>query len=238
MQRKLCILVASFCATLCSLVVARGYAHVPDAAPSAVPTPSVVPTPSAVPLVGSPDSLVQLDGTSTLHAFSAKAKGVRVVGSTAPVPGVASPNDVLAAAVRGGQPFTLEVTVPVAFLESGDSGLDDHMHAALKGDAYPNIVFRLESYAATPDAATPGTFGVRAKGTLSIAGTAKPLALATTATALKDGQLRVSGSTDLRMTDFAIAPPTFFLGTLRAGDQVAIHFDIVIKASPKSSLSN
>ena len=69
----------------------------------------------------------------------------------------------------------------------------------------------------------------RVAGTLTIAGTERPLTLVAAVAEEANGGVRVRGSTRLRMTEFGVRPPTLMLGTVRVHDPVTVHFDVVLK---------
>ena len=51
---------------------------------------------------------------------------------------------------------------------------------------------------------------------------------------LPDGQFRLTGSLPLLMTDFGIDPPKAMPGTLKTGDRVVVHFDVVVAPRSKA----
>ena len=46
---------------------------------------------------------------------------------------------------------------------------------------------------------------------------------------LNSGDVEISGSKKLKMTDYNIDPPTALMGTMTTGDEVEIEFRIVLK---------
>ncbi|MGH7944599.1 MAG: YceI family protein [Opitutaceae bacterium] len=98
------------------------------------------------------------------------------------------------------------ITIPARSLSGGPKGLNERMHAALKADAFPTIVF--EAYDFTPPAGAPDpghTSSATIKGRLTIAGASRELALAVNVTATAQ---RIVLETDvpLKLTDFGIKP--------------------------------
>ncbi len=69
---------------------------------------------------------------------------------------------------------------------------------------------------------------IHAQGTLTAAGGTRPTEIIATATPSADGQLRLTGEVEFRMTDFGIDPPTAMLGSLRAHDEVTVTFDVIV----------
>ena len=178
-----------------------------------------------------PESHLWLEGNSTLHHYESSATKleVRMTGAQA----LASPSlDALEALVRSGEVKGLEVSIPVAAMQSGKSGLDKNMRSALKADQFPNITFHLENYSI-------GNAGdslvIDAHGTLTVAGVAKPIDLRAGVTRT-DKVLRVRGTKELLMTQFGVKPPTMMMGTVKTSDQVVIRFDLRLTPGQSSSL--
>jgi hypothetical protein len=140
-------------------------------------------------VVMSPGSSVHLEGDSTLHRYSSKSSDLRV---TALAELAAAVEPIAVEVVGLGRLVQLEVRVPVNSLKSGSGGLDANMYAALKEPSHPEIVFRLEDYETTANAAAPGTYRVKASGRLTVAGSERVVTLTGIARAEK-GALRVQG---------------------------------------------
>ena len=62
-------------------------------------------------------------------------------------------------------------------------------------------------------------------GTMNIAGTKKEL---TTKVKIdySNGKISLSGKKDFKLTDFNVEPPTAMFGTIKTGDEVAIHYNL------------
>lgn len=149
---------------------------------------------------------ISFEGKSTLHPYSVRATDVTVS----------------VIAVSPAQVTRLEVSVPVAGLHSGDSGLDETMANALKAAAHPAIIYRLDRLDSSPGAGA-GTSRFRARGNLTVAGVSKTIELEAEGS-LSGGKLVVRGEKPLLMSEFGIAPPKKLLGLLKADDKVTIHF--------------
>lgn len=159
---------------------------------------------------------VTLAGTSNIHDYSATTSTVRLTSARVVQP-VADADGLLApGAVEG-----FEVAVPAATLVSDKDGLNKNMHKALLADKHPNIVFRL----ARIEAGAAGA--LKAVGTLQIAGKAKEMAFDLT-TERQASSLKISGRTNLLMTDFGIAPPKAMLGMLKTDPKVTVTFEAVL----------
>ncbi len=101
---------------------------------------------------------LRLDGTSTLHPYSATAKEYQAVFGLSPAPAVAAAPADLWTLVASHRIARFELTIPVKGLTSGEGGLDDNLRKALHADKNPTIEFRMTSYHVIP----PATQGVAA----------------------------------------------------------------------------
>ena len=162
---------------------------------------------------------VTLSGTSTVLDWSAatdKAQ-TRNVKVTRDLPG----GDYFwVGVIQPGAVESFEVVVPVADLKSDRDNFSTDMHAALKADTHPNIVFTLTRMEKRPG-------GAKAIGMLDVAGVQREITL-DLVTSLRDGKLLVKGTLDLLMTDFGIAPPTAMMGLLKTEPKVTIRFETVL----------
>lgn len=113
------------------------------------------------------------------------------------------------------------VQVPVESIKSSKGKMmDSKTYDAFNYEKHPFIVFALSSEklnGATADL----------KGSLSMAGTTRQIDLAISYKLLPNGDLQVSGTKKIKMTEFNMEPPTAMMGTIKVGDEVVISFDIV-----------
>ena len=165
-----------------------------------------------------PGSSLWIEGTSTMRNYRCSAA---VVEGSVAAERAGSLAD-LAGGVGG-----VDVSVRVAGLDCRNQTMNSHMRNALEVERHPVIRFVAPSVAV----ASRGAEGTaRVTGTLTIAGTERPLTLvAAVAEEANGGGVRVRGSTRLRMTEFGVRPPTLMLGTVRVHDPVTVHFDVVLK---------
>jgi hypothetical protein len=162
-----------------------------------------------------PTSAIGLEGTSTLHRFSARSQALSLTATARPQSG-----QMLRQAIAQGRVDGLDLSLPVESLKSGDGGLDRNMDKALESDRYPLIAFHLETYGVTDDS-------VEAYGLLTLHGQAKSVTL--TATIQQAGrQARLKGETKLNMEDFGVKPPVLMLGTLKVGKDVKVSYDLLL----------
>src|SRR5262249_5421556 len=117
----------------------------------------------------------------------------------------------------------LTISIPVAQLKSGESGLDKNMRKALKAERFPDIVFVMSGYQV---AAAPATLTVA--GELTVAGVKRPETLKASLR-FQDGHAVIDGEQPLQMTDFGVKPPSFMMGALKTKDRVAVKFHLELE---------
>jgi hypothetical protein len=193
------------------------------------PAPAVVPDSSAVPLAVTlgPGSTLWLEGTSTLHDYESRTSETAIAmirDPAAPQPSDAAAFEALirASGVRG-----VDVRVPVLSLRSKKSGLDRNLWRTLQADAHPAIHCQIDRATVTSSATGGDTLGIRAEGTLEVAGRTRPITLEARAWRAASG-IWISGSTPLLMSDFGIKPPTMMMGTLRVANRVTVHYRLLL----------
>jgi hypothetical protein len=166
------------------------------------------------------ESRIWIEGTSTIKDFSCKATIVNALVDTR------STNAIPQLLVGDKTVVAVDVKVPVEKLDCGNGTMNEHMFKALKVVENPTILFRLASYEIdrTPNAVT-GTL----KGTLSLGGVQKPLII--TAEGKPEGEmLRVTGSSEIRMTDYDLTPPSLMFGRIKVNEKVTVKFDLLLKS--------
>lgn len=175
------------------------------------------------PLKLQPESRIWVEGTSTTKSWSCKAPALEA--------DIVATNAEAATAVLNGEKAVRTVALRVAAprLDCGNGTMTDHALKALKANDHKTITFTLGSYDLAK--ALEGTKGTL-KGTLSLGGVTKPVAIVATAKPAPAGQLRVTGTFPLRMTDYGLKPPKLFMGAMKVGDEVTVGFDLVLKAAP------
>jgi polyisoprenoid-binding protein YceI len=150
-------------------------------------------------------------GSSTVRNWSCAAQGTVAVtpgAAATPVPGFAT----------GVQAAT--VTVPLKAFKCPNDEMTQHLNEAMKSEAFPEIVFRLDKY----EAAGPKA---QATGTMTIVGVAKPVSFPVTLTAVEKG-VQVEGTARVEFATFGLEPPAVFVGMLKVGPQVRIEFKGVV----------
>ena len=167
-----------------------------------------------------PQSKVWVEGGSTIKNWSCKAEDVNATVE-------ASGGGAIVQTLAGEKAIKIvDVTVPVEKMECGNGTMNDHMRNALKAKDFQAINFRLVSY----DVAK-GTDGVTGAltGVLSLGGVKKTITIPATGVDL-GGALRVTGSYELKMTEYDLKPPTLMFGRIKVRDEVTVKFDLVLKS--------
>ena len=112
-------------------------------------------------------------------------------------------------------------------IKNQSSIMNNKTHDALMTDRYPDITFQASAKEVLR--INQGSFQGSLTGTLRIAGEANRITLPFTGEILSGAEVLISGSEELRMSDFGIRPPTAILGTLKTGDEVTVDFRMVLK---------
>lgn len=145
-----------------------------------------------------------ISGTSTIRGWTCTAKGAVATtpgtGAQKPLPGYTS------------GVASAKVTVPLKDFACPNDEMREHLHQAMKAEAFPEIVFTLDKYDATGDVA-------QASGNMTILGKTLPVSFPVS---LKGGE--VSGETRLDMTAYGVEPPVVMMGLLKVNPQVRIQF--------------
>jgi len=171
---------------------------------------------SAYKIVKSTHNSMKLSGTSSLHDWDMKT-GV-FTGSAQF--GFNSGNEDKLTALQ-----SLTFSLPVEHLKSDKKGLDNNAYKALKSDRFANIVYKLKS--ATVSAEKDNKYLVKTKGSLSIAGVTKEIALDVYCVVNKDATITSTGSYKMKMSDYKIKPPSFMFGAMKTGDNITLDFTLV-----------
>ncbi len=107
---------------------------------------------------------------------------------------------------------------------SESSMMDSKAHTALQMDKFPEIGFKSESVELISD--SPGVYSGKIKGNLTIAGITKPILFSFSCKMIDKMTLDANGIINLKMSDYNIKPPTAMLGTLKAGDDISLKFEL------------
>jgi polyisoprenoid-binding protein YceI len=128
----------------------------------------------------------------------------------------------------------IDLTIPVSNLKSTESSsMDNTMYDALNSKKFPNITYHLTSadLKSAPTKADPA-YHFAAVGQLTISGEANAVNLDLAVLPQAYGQLKVTTSTSLKMSDYGIKPPTAMLGMIKSGDAVTVKVTWQLSEQP------
>lgn len=166
----------------------------------------------------SKDIDMKLSGTSTLHKWVMDAKTFSGEAQF----GFKAGSDDQLASIK-----SLNFSLEVQNLKSGETGLDKNAYKALKTGQYKDILYELIS--ATISVVSDNKYLVKTTGSLTIAGVTKDVAMNVYCVVNKDASITCTGSKKLKMTDYQVKPPSFMLGAMKTGDDITLNYVLVYK---------
>ena len=114
----------------------------------------------------------------------------------------------------------LRIEMPAESIKSGKGGMDKNAYSALETKKHKIVLFELENLVKVEGKSWT------AKGNFTIAEVKKPATFPVTAKSEANGY-RFTGSHTFKLTDFNVDPPTALMGTIKTGDEMSIHFNVV-----------
>lgn len=154
-------------------------------------------------------------GTSTLHDWESEITVMEGKGS------FQSKNGVLASIKNA------EIKVLVRGIKSEKGrNMDNKTYETFQSDKYPFITYSFDNAKVVINDAR--AVSIEADGILSMAGTSKSTSLLAKGKELPNGDLQLTVSKTIKMTDFNMKPPVMFLGTIKVGDEITVNFDLVL----------
>jgi polyisoprenoid-binding protein YceI len=157
----------------------------------------------------SSDTKFFVDGTSTLHDWTVESN--QIIGK------ITTADD------NSAKITSVQLSLKVESLKSGKSGMDSRMHSAFEPKKNPEI-----SFTSTEVTLNSDYKGGVAKGQLTMAGSTRAVEIPFTIESVGNNWKFV-GFSDLKMTNFEMSPPTAVMGTIRAGDDVKVRFEVVTR---------
>lgn len=185
-----------------------------------------------------PGGKMRLEGTSSIHDW--QCESIIVGGKLSVGPGF--PTEPGQAVQPGPIEAKAHLFVPVMSLKSVEKSgarysdaMDNVMYDHLKSTQHPNISFdltelTLKEAAKGPDA--PYIF--ESKGNLVVAGVTNAISMPVNVWPLPGKKLKITGNTNLKMTDFKVDPPAPIGFAIKTGDDVKIIFEWLL-AQPSTS---
>lgn len=172
-------------------------------------------------------SSIRIEGTSTVHDWHVEGS---LIGGAMEIPPGFPLDKSLESIPKPEKAPGVRVMIPVRNLaSSGGKPMDNVMLQAMKASDYPMIAYTLKEISPKNGgrkAGEPVQFD--STGDLTIAGVTKSVSLPVTMEVLEDGKnVKVTGETKVKMTDFKIDPPApkVALGFIKTGDEVTIKFE-------------
>ncbi len=95
---------------------------------------------------------------------------------------------------------------------------------AFQSSKYPFIQYQQNQTATLTETSEKGVFTITSIGTLSMAGTEKSITIECTGT-IENSTLIITGSKDIKMSDYGMVPPTAMFGQIKTNDNVMVNFE-------------
>lgn len=161
--------------------------------------------------------IIVVSGTSNLHDWTAdvlKAKGVFSV-------------KVESNKIADIQGVELKVDAQ-SFNSSKGSIMNSKIKDAINSKKHPEINFKATKLNSITEKG--GVTQINSSGVLTIAGTSQNITIDAVGKILSNGEIELTGSKKVKMTDYKVEPPTAMFGALTTGDEVTITFKVVLKS--------
>ncbi len=120
---------------------------------------------------------------------------------------------------------SVSISMTVEDIDSDSRRMNNNMHGYLKKDEYPEITYRLVEVRELAQSDNPGVV-LTVRGIIAAAGVEQEIVHDVEIVRSESGGLVVSGSQDLKMTEFGIDPPTAVFGSIRSRDEMTITFEL------------
>jgi polyisoprenoid-binding protein YceI len=184
-------------------------------------------------------SKVKIDGTSSLHDWTVNGQKIdgRVEFLIA-VPAGATAKQITQA-ILADPKVKADVEIPVSSLKSAkkDKEMDKKMYEALKSKKNPTISYYLTELKVVSESNPDRTdFQVQTTGELTIAGERRTLNMPMAIEVLDGRQLRITGGTSIKMSDYNIKRITALGGMIKCGDTVEVKVEWLL-ASPSPAVA-
>jgi polyisoprenoid-binding protein YceI len=184
----------------------------------------------AAELTVKPAGSLYIQGDSTLHLWRSTATELSLTFTTAKDAPAS-----LAEAIKASKVEAFQVSIPLAGMRSGETGLDKNMRKAMHASKHPDIAYALGKYDLAKG--SDGALSAKTTGSLTISGTTKEVPMDVTFRFGPKG-VELAGSYTLNMTDFGIKPPTLMFGAIKVKDPVTVNFDLFVNPDAKADAPN
>lgn len=166
-----------------------------------------------------PGSKVRINATSTIHDWSVESQ---MIGGAMELE-TSTAADLKSMKVKP----KVEVAIPVRSLKSGKKPMDTVMYNAMKQTDHPKIEYHLTQLTPAGTGTAADSYVYTAVGALTVSGVTRTNSMTVNISRIDKTQLKVTGTTNLKMTDFGIKPPApdLALGLIKTGDDIKITFE-------------
>jgi YceI-like domain len=121
------------------------------------------------------------------------------------------------------------LSIPVSAVRCGNAKMERDLYRSLKASEFPSIEFKFTGLVGGINHdIDAGRYHAKIDGVLSLAGATKKIRLDVEAQRINPNSFRLKARLPLRMTDFRITPPTALFGAIKARDELAVRFDLVL----------
>jgi len=166
-------------------------------------------------------SKAKIAGTSSVHDWTMESVVIGgFIEADARFPESAL-NDPNAAKLR------VEAFMPVRSFKSYSKRMDEVMQEQMDEPKHKRIEYKLIELKPKSASGSTGAFQFEAFGALTVKGSTRTNTMLVTIEK-KDGKIKVTGSTQLKMTDFGVQPPKItipILGSITTGDEIKISIE-------------
>lgn len=159
-----------------------------------------------------------VQGTSSLHEWESNITKIEGKGTF-------QLEDEVVTSVKDAE---IKITVKGIISEKGDK-MDKKTYETFNSDKYPYITYSFNNAAVKTNDSQ--AVQMDTNGTLSMAGVSKSVPISAVGKKLPNGDLHLTVSKKLKMTDFGMEPPVMLLGTIKVGDEVTVNFDFILSKS-------
>ncbi len=156
-----------------------------------------------------------IKGTSTLHAWESDVTIIEGKGTF-------QIKDNKLAFIKDA-----EIKIPVTGIKSKEGKImDAKTYETFKSDEFPFITYSFNN--ATVKISESRMVSMETVGELSMAGVSKSVPISAYGKVLPNGDLQLTVSKKLKMTDYNMEPPVMFFGTVKVGDEITVNFNFVL----------
>jgi polyisoprenoid-binding protein YceI len=158
-----------------------------------------------------------IKGSSSLHAWESNVTQIEGKGAF-------ETKDEELVAIKD-----VEIKITVKGIKSKEGKkMDDKTYDTFNSDENPYIIYTFSNAVIKVNDAN--IVAVEAPGKLTMAGNTQSVSLSATGKKLPNGDLQLSVSKKLKMTDYKMKPPVMLLGTIKVGDEITVEFDFVLES--------